>query len=224
LDLGWITVLYCVVFFARLEIAHNRAHRTQKDKRASIDIFNIIQLSQVLLTKRQETRGNITLTQRRTPRAIFTTTTTKAFTIIPFTKNLAASKRFRVLVTTDRQKKHKSSMDNEHNNTSEMGHNDDNKQKSGAGQLFTEDVVLMYYSKSRDAKPGKGTGEQRIIIHESGTFKYGDLEALAQIPDGRKRLSNFDESSPFLLDGCRWRSVEHFFQSRKFIQKAPWHD
>jgi len=92
------------------------------------------------------------------------------------------------------------------------------------GCLFTDDVVLMYYSKSKDAKPGKGTGEQLVLSagDSTTTFKNGDLEALSQIPDWRKRLSNFDES-PFELDGYRWRSVEHFFQARKFVQKAPWH-
>ena len=79
--------------------------------------------------------------------------------------------------------------------------------------LYTEDDVLMYHSRSRDAPPGQGAGEQVSV---------GDYTELAAIPDWRRLLSNF-AASPFALDGLRWQSVEHFFQAQKFRTKAPEH-
>lgn len=80
--------------------------------------------------------------------------------------------------------------------------------------LFTEDVVLMFHSRSRDAAPGRGAGEQ---IADGLEPAYA---ALAAIADWRKLLSNFADS-PFTLDGLRWRSVEHCFQAHKFRELAP---
>ncbi|MCP4130851.1 MAG: NADAR family protein [bacterium] len=80
-------------------------------------------------------------------------------------------------------------------------------------QRYTDDVVLMYHSKSKDVPPGDGVGEQYLD-------KEVDLKELSEIPNWRQKLSNFEES-PFELDGLRWCSVEHFFQAQKFKIKAP---
>ena len=66
---------------------------------------------------------------------------------------------------------------------------------------------FLFYSKSANAKPGKGTGEYVNNIND-----YKELE---QIKDWRKMLSNF-YISPFLLDDNTWNSVEHFFHAMKF--------
>jgi predicted NAD-dependent protein-ADP-ribosyltransferase YbiA (DUF1768 family) len=65
---------------------------------------------------------------------------------------------------------------------------------------------FLFYSKSADAKPGKGTGE--MLINDS-------YEELSKIKDWRKMLSNF-YISPFILDNNEWNSVEHFFHAVKF--------
>ena len=66
---------------------------------------------------------------------------------------------------------------------------------------------FVFYSKSSDAKPGKGTHE-----HVNNPKDYKDLE---KIKDWRKMLSNM-YISPFFLDGEEWMSVEHFFHACKF--------
>lgn len=65
---------------------------------------------------------------------------------------------------------------------------------------------FLFYSKSANAKPGKGTGE--ILINDT-------YEELSKIKDWRKMFSNF-YISPFILDDNEWNSVEHFFHAVKF--------
>jgi predicted NAD-dependent protein-ADP-ribosyltransferase YbiA (DUF1768 family) len=71
------------------------------------------------------------------------------------------------------------------------------------------DTVFMFYSKSKDSKPGMGAGEQ---ISEENIPKYKEL---SKIKDWRKRLSNF-WVQPFEIDGKQWQSVEHYYQGSKF--------
>ena len=67
--------------------------------------------------------------------------------------------------------------------------------------------VFVYYSKSANAKPGKGSGEYLNI--------GDDFTELSLIKDWRKMLSNF-YISPFIVDNNDWNSVEHFFHAVKF--------
>lgn len=70
--------------------------------------------------------------------------------------------------------------------------------------------VLVFYSKSRDVKPGQGVHE--IIVNPRGRAQLYDR--LAAVPDWRKVLSNFHECD-FPYDGLRYRTIEHAFQAEK---------
>jgi predicted NAD-dependent protein-ADP-ribosyltransferase YbiA (DUF1768 family) len=76
-------------------------------------------------------------------------------------------------------------------------------------------TIFRFFSKSKHVDPGEGVGEKR----ETGVL-FGRLK---KINDWRKKLSNFWKSD-FTLDGKRWKSVEHYFQSRKFDNNPEFAD
>ena len=83
------------------------------------------------------------------------------------------------------------------------------------GSLFKGDTVFQFYSKSINKPlPGKGAGEK---IGSEGVEAYDEL---SEIPDWRKKLSNF-WAQEFTLDGKKWLSVEHYYQGSKFKKNNP---
>jgi hypothetical protein len=87
--------------------------------------------------------------------------------------------------------------------------------------LFNEDTVFYFYSKSSNKPPGKGAGEK---IKDEDIPKYTELK---KIKDWRKVLSNMHVkptedgkvSTLFELDGLKWASVEHYYHANKFKKK-----
>ena len=82
--------------------------------------------------------------------------------------------------------------------------------------LFDDKIQFQFYSKSNGKPlPGKGAGEFIPSGRES------EFSELAQIPEWRKKLSNFWDENEILIDGKRWKSVEHFYQASKFKEGHP---
>jgi len=76
---------------------------------------------------------------------------------------------------------------------------------------------FFFYSKSRDAKPGKGTNE---YVQDASIY-----QELAEMKDWRKVLSNF-HMCPFSYKGYTYNTIEHVFQAKKIElvdkEKALW--
>jgi ribA/ribD-fused uncharacterized protein len=92
----------------------------------------------------------------------------------------------------------------------------DESNKKAYDNLYKDNVVFQFYSKSQHKKPGKGSGE---TIAPERVKDFTDLQ-LKENKDWRKVLSNFYVAE-FQLDGKRWNSVEHYFHANKFKTKDP---
>lgn len=77
--------------------------------------------------------------------------------------------------------------------------------------------ILCFYSKSKDARPGKGVGE---VVEDPAAYAE-----LAAIQDWRRVLSNF-HMCPFIFEGHTYNTIEHAFQAAKIAladpEKAAW--
>jgi predicted NAD-dependent protein-ADP-ribosyltransferase YbiA (DUF1768 family) len=92
--------------------------------------------------------------------------------------------------------------------------------------LYDDATVFQFYSKSMDKPlPGTGSGE---TIERADIPKYAELAK--ESPQWRKMLSNFweppgddKEKALFLMDGHKWRTLEHYLQGVKFRKDNPKH-
>ena len=80
--------------------------------------------------------------------------------------------------------------------------------------LFDDNTVFRFHEKSANNAPGKNNGEKINIERVSEFMNLGG------IADWRKKLAN-TWVQPFVLDGHKWASVEHFLQASKFKKGAP---
>jgi len=81
-------------------------------------------------------------------------------------------------------------------------------------ELFNNFTVFQFYIKSVAKPPGKGTGELMAASEK------GDYTDLARIPDWRRKLDTL-WVAPFILDGHKWQSVEHYYQGAKYKRNHP---
>jgi predicted NAD-dependent protein-ADP-ribosyltransferase YbiA (DUF1768 family) len=90
--------------------------------------------------------------------------------------------------------------------------------ESSIRNMYRDDVILQFYSKSNDKPfPGKGTGEK---INSKSPQELLRFKELANIPEWRRKLSDF-WVQPFTLDDHHWATVEHYYQASKFKREYP---
>ena len=83
--------------------------------------------------------------------------------------------------------------------------------------LYDDNILFVFYSGSASNKaPGKGP-QEKLPTAES----IKDFAQLAAIPDWRKKLDNSWTGGPFMLDGHRWHTVDHYMAAIQFKDKFP---
>lgn len=84
--------------------------------------------------------------------------------------------------------------------------------------LYNKDIVFMFHKNASNAhKPGMAKNlNEKIPANKRSQF----IE-LSKIKDWRKKLHDSWIEAPFELDGKKWASVEHYYQSEKFRSHNP---
>ena len=93
------------------------------------------------------------------------------------------------------------------------GPGDDSDNEGDTTDLYDPSVVFRFFAKSEQTPlPGKGAGES---IPKDKVIEYKSLKT---IPNWRRKLDDSwtDLEHPFTIDGLRYASVEHYYQSSKF--------
>jgi len=89
----------------------------------------------------------------------------------------------------------------------------ENEFEGDIADLYDPSVVFRFFAKSEQTPlPGKGTGES---IPKDKVIEYKSLKT---IPNWRRKLDDSwtDLEHPLTIDGLRYASVEHYYQSSKF--------
>jgi len=82
--------------------------------------------------------------------------------------------------------------------------------------LYDAKIKFMFYNKSQNRPlPGNGSGED-VPVDQAKKFK-----GLAKIDNWRRKLDDYWVGAPFMLDGHKWASVEHYYQGSKFKKGYP---
>jgi predicted NAD-dependent protein-ADP-ribosyltransferase YbiA (DUF1768 family) len=81
-------------------------------------------------------------------------------------------------------------------------------------ELYDDTIHFMFYERSADAKPGKGSGEK---IGKQDIAEFIDLQLIANW----RRMLDDEYVSPFTFDGKQWQTVEHYYQGSKFKKGFP---
>lgn len=84
-------------------------------------------------------------------------------------------------------------------------------------QMYDPETIFIFYSKSANAKAGKGSGE-KINKHRLTDFNALNKDKVCE--DWRKKL-NDDWIAPFTIDGKRWASVEHYYLGSQYKKGYP---
>lgn len=81
-------------------------------------------------------------------------------------------------------------------------------------EIYDDTIHFMFYDKSADADPGKGSGEK---IGKTDLLEFKDL----QLSANWRRMLDDEYVAPFTFDGKQWQTVEHYYQAAKFKKGHP---
>ena len=81
--------------------------------------------------------------------------------------------------------------------------------------LYEDDIEFRFYSNSHNAYPGEGSGEK------ISKKKMAEFKSLSKIKDWRKKIDHSYVKLPFIIDGRKWASVEHYYNAAKFKKGHP---
>ena len=82
-------------------------------------------------------------------------------------------------------------------------------------KLYDNNIQFQFYIKSLDSLPGKGSGEKISDKEINNFYKLGNIK------DWRKKLSNFYEGEELVIDGKKWKTIEHYLNAVKFKDGFP---
>ena len=84
--------------------------------------------------------------------------------------------------------------------------------------IFNKDIVFVFHRNSSNAfKPGMAKNTNEKIPAD----KRSSFIDLSKISNWRRKLDDSWDEAPFELNGNKWMSVEHYYQSAKFRVHNP---
>lgn len=84
--------------------------------------------------------------------------------------------------------------------------------------VYNKDIVFVFHRNSSSSfKPGMAKNVKETIPSD----KRSSFISLSKIKDWRRKLDDTWSEAPFDIDGKKWLSVEHYYQSSKFRIHNP---